>query len=562
MRRFQLTAFLFLCAVVVWCFLAGAFVHKASLGARSFNTQIYSEIIRFDPTFAFPGIDIKKTEAGVAAFKISAEVATPPFKGKNLSQDFLFPFDFLEAIPKTEAARRVLLENPTEETAFAYHRELLSLMYAYTEDLERARLLLLPSKNSDTYIYPDGTTSTNLIYDRLVEAEARTAAAIQKENDRFGCALEHQSLCESAISLRLHFGETKVGLEQPQPSEEIWSTVKVLISANLLSSTSTVVALGKSSCYENTPTYYAISTAHSRLSGISASSLQYLNDIYLYDLDKSDQPFFNKLKRAGAHYSYQPFNSYICPDAGVDVGESLTMAYLHESLLTHPFIISNGVVPLALLRLQKAQEAYRKEAVLTSQTYTTFIAAASISIRALSREDLAQYLGGSKEVSRLIETVTLARAKTANFEDTLGYFDNLQVGTFLPNEFAPLKPVGLFLSRGGVSQLFQFANKTAPTEGLSSLWLSRTLITNPYSHDHIALRSYADDVRAELSYDALAVEIEKEALAQQKAFGKMKETLISAREAYEKALAGCKGKVALSSTDAKAGRVWDIYCQK
>ncbi len=500
----------------------------------------YAEVHRLDPIFSFPGVTISNLEQEVSAFKISARVAIPSYPAGEKAESFeVFPFHFLDAIPKAEAARRAMLASPTESTVSAYHTALIVLIANYQKDLRQVSMGIdnATTSSSDRYFFFAGDTTPSYVQNVLSDADTKAAALTQKENRRFSCFSGQTVECESVQKIRQAFGSTEDTSEVDSPVTlpgDVRRNLTILKNVNPDLDTNAVVSLKRSACYSDTPTYYALSTKKSRLSSLNAVKIYFLNDLYVYDLAHTkNKPFFDAIRLAGSQYSYQPFNAYLCPDAGEDMGKVSTMIYVRTELSSHPFLFANDYLPPTFVKLKKTQTKFLQEKVLDSGTYDTFIEAASSVIRENSDADISRYNTDLNASQRLVELVTLARSRSANFEERIGYFDDLQVGSFLLYHFNSLPVSALIITRGGISPLFAFENRTGIFSEPQSLLERKKQYENPYATMDISLRSYTANLRAEISENDLTQILLQDIISQNIAFGNLIQTLQKTMRSYK-----------------------------
>ncbi|MCX6819749.1 MAG: hypothetical protein NT019_00445 [Candidatus Adlerbacteria bacterium] len=435
---------------------------KMSVG----NPAAYAEAHALDPLFAFPGFETADLKTQIAAFKISASVALPAFPEGAYVRDHIYPFRFLDLLPQTEEARRQVLAEPTLEHATLYHTLLLSLIAAHKQDLEDAVALLAHDMSGSHYELFSGQTTATHIRSVLTETLKTDTRAEEKEKARFACLSGTTRACESLTKLQLQFGPHDGGQNLP-PTESVLNSVlenrDALTVAYPSIDTRPLISLTQSSCFTNSPAFFAVVGGVSRLSNLPTTQAVYLSDLYFEDVRTSTQPFYAALRKEGDSFTYQPFRAYLCPDAGIDFGTTVTIQRAYDTLRQNPFTPTAPISPL-FETLVSAQKNFTEAPFLTDTAYDAFIRAATETVRGTPKDILTERLGGQTEVLRLIELVTEAETNSADFAGTIGYFDDLQIGGSIIYNLQSSPTIVYFISRGGLSQLYALNNKTiSPT---------------------------------------------------------------------------------------------------
>ncbi len=526
----------------------------------------YVEAHRLDPIFAFPGIDVEAMRQVVKEFTISARVAMPPYNNQEAIRESLFPFQFLAAVADAEEARVKLFAEPSREHADVYHRSLMHLMENYKEDSSHARDILEHASTTTRIFFFIGETSPARIKTVLAEAEVHANALMEKEERRFDCLLGLAAQCESIDSLILQFGDMSTGTRlDTLPTEKLTKVAEenfsTLAALNSQLASSTLVELSHSACYPSAPTYYAVTTKISRLSGLPSADITYLNDLYFYDLKRtSKQPYFDELQKAGAQYSYQPFNAYLCLDAGEDMGRLMTIIHTRISLAHTPLKARGGYIPPLIKEVLEAQEQFLAGTTVRSDAYDRLIRNASLAVRTYGMTGVSSYFSDATAGEQLVDLVILSRTQSADFEKIVAYFDDLQVGTFLPYHFNPSPLYAFLMTRGGLSPLLALENRTGALPQALSLLETNVPHKNPYAYMHISLRSYENDLHATRARGTLIQTLLDERRAHDKAFGLLISDLQIARQSYKKMLETCGGSVALHTEESPIRRIWNMTC--
>lgn len=515
------SATLLLCATVFA--LTTPFSNSIGGSPGALRLEIYKGLHETDPIFAYPGTDTDALQVAIDALRVSAKVALPTFSEDEVGA--LYPFEFLSAIPKTEKARRALLKEKTFDSAELYHLELTALIDAYTYDITKARALL--KKDHTSYRFFSGETTPKHIDSILAEASSLAESKMEEESRRYKCLTGHTLSCRTAIKAE----RTSPPQVESTGKQDIPLAIeqnKNSLSALYPSLTeSEVVSLTHSACFTHSPAYFAVAREPSRLSGVPTMKLVYLNDLYLDDLSKATHPFYKALFEAGATFTYQPFNPYLCPDYGIDVQKVLTIVYVKKTVSDTPFIFKHGYLPPILRELKESQDRLQMESPISEELYTAFINDIS-KVASVPPYTLKKYMDDSA-YPRLLQLITLSKAHSAYLEQSIGYFDDLQIGSYVPAYLEAVSPHAFLVSRGGISQLFALQNRTTGIS-MASLQTSRTNSQSLYRGLSGNQRSYEDDLRASLSREDLRVELQNDQRAKVQAFLPFIQKLLEIRD--------------------------------
>ncbi len=526
-----------LCLLLVAAlFGIGAWERLHEMYTMQGSAAAYAQMQQLDPLFAFPGSTPESLTHAVSEFKLSAAVAVPPYLEGEATRDALYPFRFLDQLPRTETARRALLAEPTQEHASMYHAALHALISSYIDDLRNARNVLLQQNDPAEFDFLSGKTTSAHIEERLAHAQTDAQSLLAQEDRRWQCEQGTASQCESLIYARATFGTLHSAQElesqsESSSTEEAVENRKTLTVVYPSLDSSPLIELSSSACYAYAPIYFAVATTSSRLSGIAAANVVLLSDIYLDDTTRTDHPFYHALASAGDTFTYQPFNVYLCPDAGEDIGDVLAISNLSASLRTKPFLFSGSLTPTAQQFIQ-AQKHVLQENVYTQRTYNAFISASSMLVRIYGIDALAHYLGSSEEAARLTELVAQSRARSADLAEVLGYFDDLQVGSYIPYQYRKSSPQAFLIARSGLSQLFALNNRTVEPIFRSLVEVRATASDSNNALLNGTIRSYTHDVSKELSRNELQKTLLQDIQIRQQVFGGFISSLLDARARY------------------------------
>ncbi len=439
-----------------------------------------------DPLYAFPGTDMRAFRKALDAFELSAKAAVPMFPENKEAKEAIYPFRFLRTLPEAEEARRVLIADPSPAHARTYHEKLYALLLAHEHDLHGADAVLSLDKNPNVYQYFSGQNTGDSVQTILTEALRANATALKKEDRRFACFEGDARSCESLLQLQFNFGELYQTSNRTYETEVVQKNTYPLSVIYPSIETSPIFVIENSSCFNDTPAYFALTVQPSRLSEVPGAHVVYLNRLYVENTASSTHPFYKLLHASGVTLTFQPFNAYMCPDFGMDVGRILGMANLSKTLLSAPST-PTGFSTRTLRDLQTASEKFSMRPLLLQEhEYNAYLNAAIFTIRKTDPTSLIQSLG-REEVIKLAERVTEARAKSSSLDLVLGYFDDLQIGSYIPYRLNPSPPSVFLITRGGLSQLYALDNETVFPSG-HSLLSKRIYSIDPFKDSEIPIR--------------------------------------------------------------------------
>lgn len=478
----------------------------------------YAQRHIFDPIYAFPGVDISSLEYSLDAFVISAHAAVPQFPEDPEAKETIYPMRFLAEVSETERSRREFLTEPTQQTALIYHTKLLRLLAAHEADLKRADELLSKSTDSNTYRFLSGETTAAKVKNVLQAARTANKAAREKEERRFSCFEGKTRACEPIALLRLQFGKIyprTISAPVPKVAEYNREALTVLYPS---ATSSTLYTLNTPSCVPENSAFYALAIEPSRLSGIKTVQPLYLNTLYVESTASSTHPFYRLLKDSGTQLTYQPISAYLCPDYGKDVGTLLGMYTLSKSPLLGELAHSSFQTS-AMRELTRTANVFVSASVLKESDYHAVLSAASRVIRTENSNSTA---------IRLSDFVTEARAHSSRLDLVVGYFDDLQVGSYIPYRLNPTPPSVFLITRGGLSQLYALNNETVFPEA-QSLMSKLAYTTDPFGDTEIPIKPLTEVLLYQAGFSSPQQMLAADVLGRQKAFSDFISELLSAR---------------------------------
>lgn len=497
-------AYAALCAVVcIW------FIQAELRASTHVEAYIYSH--EYSPMLAMPGASPSAIVAAAQSLRESAALSILPFSDdpEGTWHVDVYPTEFLNAAANAEEARRIMHYSRTLEDAEAYHHSLLVLLAEYDRALTHT-IAGLSVGRPTTLTSFSGTTSAPYIVEVLEKGRLHVEAMGAEESRRYTCLRGNLRACfsrahwSSHTSLSSRTKETE--LRDGTPPTEILKmrdALRVYEQRNAGTSTElSTMSLDTSQCYPSyAPIFYDISVGTSTVSDTPAVHAVLLSDVFFYELKNIPVRFSQAYQSAGATYSYQPFNAYICQDAGIEMGRLLSVRYARASLSRSPLSLpENTSSSLLLSMLFRSQEAFLSEATPTEASYQRFIRDAERLVASTPTERLVSLVGAAQ--AEMLRTLILdARTHTANFELIVGYFDDLQGGTYVTGKLDPYRTSVFFMLRGGISPLLMLGNETGPFGKEVSLLSERA--DRELHPKGFMLRSYVRDLRDRYSLEEL-----------------------------------------------------------
>ncbi len=467
----------------------------------------YIGIHEHNPMLAFPGTSLPDMQLAVDELSISAKAAVLPFRDdpSGILHTETYPVAFLMAIPNTERARRTMLSTRTEQSAETYHKTLLSLIEAYEEALSQAITLL--STGTPTVLSSFmGTSDSAHIAKILREGQNTLTQMKMEEMRRHSCATGGGTACSDRPywdNVPMYATKSTLTPATPLPDDIVLkrdALRKYASHSGVSMEDVHTFELSDSSCYPSyAPIYYDVSTNRSTLSSATMAHITLLSDVFFYDLEKIRGAFSRALYQAGSPYSYQPFNAYICQDSGEEFGDLLAMRYARNELAAHPITAASNDTKL-LDELLAAQKEFLAENPTREVSYRHLMSEAERLLR-IKDAKLVELLGSQERVTALRELALSARTRSAGLELVVGYFDDMQAGSYMTARFDAYRTNVFALLRSGISPLLLVANETGPFKKSTSL-LSNVSKEELAPTDY-SLLSYNRDLRERYTLEKL-----------------------------------------------------------
>lgn len=463
------------------------------------------------PILAMPGTNTEKARIALAELKISAAGAVAPFSDEvaDISHTEIYPYEYLSKLLSLEDARRQMLAQPSEHSSALYHTALISTLDAYYAALTHAVEALsvgIPTRFSSF----GGKTGAVYVASVLASGRERIELLRTEEDRRYDCATGNSSRCSEipawpnyAKDTLSTYESTSVPATLPPTVEAIRMQLRAHASKlGIPLSDVETVSLMQSSCYPSyRPIYYDISTHRSEVSPAIAGRFTLLNDAFFYETEHIPVNYSQALYKNGAVFSYQPFNLYICQDAGRELGDLLAIRYSRMLLSSSPIALENRFALPALRTLIRAQDAFLEEEIPNQQTYYELVRAIEHALATINEERLLQIFGSREALVRMNEVAQVARTRSAQFELILGYLDDMQTTSYTTGVFDPVRTNVFFMLRAGLSPLLLLANETGPFLPNTSLFYEHA--TQELAPTGYSLHSYTRDLSERYSLNQL-----------------------------------------------------------
>lgn len=490
----------------------------------------YIDIHEHNPMLAFPGTSLPDMKLAVDELAISVRAAVLPFRDdpSGILHIEAYPITFLKAMPPTEKARRAMLAARTQESAETYHKTLLSFIDTYDEAL--TQMITLLSTGTPTALSSFMGTSDSAHIVQILRGGRDTLAQMKMEEmRRHSCATGESGACSEPIRWDNNLTLPKVPAPVVPLPEDVVFKRDALRSYALRSGVSMedvhTFELSDSSCYPSyAPIYYDVSTNRSALSSATMAHITLLSDVFFYDLKEIRGAFSRALYQAGSPYSYQPFNAYICQDSGEEFGDLLAIRYARNELAEHPITAANNDTKL-LDELLAAQKEFLAENPTREVSYRHLMSEAEHLLR-IKDAKLLELLGSQERVTALRELALSARTRSAGLELVVGYFDDMQAGSYMTARFDAYRTNVFALLRSGISPLLLIANETGPFKKHTSL-LSKASKEELAPTDY-SLLSYNRDLRGRYTLEEL---LSFHSVARERVIAPIVQDLISHRAA-------------------------------
>ena len=248
---------------------------------------------RLDPIFAIEGTDpdaliksLKKLEAS------RLHIANLYQSEENFPQKALYPIEFLHFLAKTEKARQIVINQPSNVAIWTYYQSLYKTIVEYIEYIKILQEVLHDIENQTeniTFNFIGGTTTPSLYIEALegILTTAEEKKVIVKK--RMACFKVFSPNCsvlpESFHKLVLVSPEEFNGFSKlekiPETITENEEVLNLYTKATKQISNEKkypIVSIPKSKCLSNEPTYYALQEELLQ-NGQKVFRLNFLNDI-------------------------------------------------------------------------------------------------------------------------------------------------------------------------------------------------------------------------------------------------------------------------------------------
>ncbi|HEY4486716.1 MAG TPA: hypothetical protein VJB70_03210 [Candidatus Paceibacterota bacterium] len=302
---------------------------------------------RLDPIFAIEGTDpdaliksLKKLEAS------RLHIANLYQSEENFPQKALYPIEFLHFLAKTEKARQIVINQPSNVAIWTYYQSLYKTIVEYIEYIKILQEVLHDIENQTeniTFNFIGGTTTPSLYIEALegILTTAEEKKVIVKK--RMACFKVFSPNCsvlpESFHKLVLVSPEEFNGFSKlekiPETITENEEVLNLYTKATKQISNEKkypIVSIPKSKCLSNEPTYYALQEELLQ-NGQKVFRLNFLNDIYFYDTEKHSANYLKELRLRGVSFLFQPItNLYMCPEISRDLSGTVTASTIYDTL--------------------------------------------------------------------------------------------------------------------------------------------------------------------------------------------------------------------------------------
>src|SRR3989344_201525 len=302
---------------------------------------------RLDPIFAIEGTDpdaliksLKKLEAS------RLHIANLYQSEENFPQKALYPIEFLHFLAKTEKARQIVINQPSNVAIWTYYQSLYKTIVEYIEYIKILQEVLHDIENQTeniTFNFIGGTTTPSLYIEALegILTTAEEKKVIVKK--RMACFKVFSPNCsvlpESFHKLVLVSPEEFNGFSKlekiPETITENEEVLNLYTKATKQISNEKkypIVSIPKSKCLSNEPTYYALQEELLQ-NGQKVFRLNFLNDIYFYDTEKHSANYLKELRLRGVSFLFQPItNLYMCPEISRALSGTVTVSTIYDTL--------------------------------------------------------------------------------------------------------------------------------------------------------------------------------------------------------------------------------------
>jgi hypothetical protein len=466
----------------------------------------YATLHEEAPMLVLGGADTEAVRRAARALAESQEAAVLPFTDDpsgSLHAGF-YPTALLIAYADAEDARRALLSKRDSPSAAAYHKRLGALIEEYERQIERYEKGLGVGTRTTITSF-GGTMHPDHLAALLTEGEDALARMKREEDRRFACASGDASAC-----LRAHLWEPSRERARtdapPQPAapfkpEEIRDPMRAYTEAlGIPLDDVLTIELARSSCYPSyAPVRYDVSTHPSDVStGVVTPRFTLVSDAFFYEVERIPVRFSQLFHSAGATYSLQAFNTYICQDFATEAMRLLAIRKAARELSAEPFMPHER--SFALTGLMDAQERFLSEDVKTERAYLALIAEAERLERVHGPRLLTKMLG-ERGAARLSALIDAKRGRSADFELLIGYFDNLLLSTYTTARLDPYRTSVFYMLRGGISSFLALGGSTGPfAEGTTFFKEKADTELTP---NGFVMRSFRRDLSSEHSLEEL-----------------------------------------------------------
>lgn len=447
--------------------------------AAALRRYFYYARHKLDPLFAIPGTEPDTLADALEQFQESTRDALTHLSEEERERiaDQLYPFDFLMHLPDAEQARRALLRNPSNENIQRYHRILLETIGAYRKALDVAQGALAAINPEKQLVFPAGIANIAHLSAQLEAARAAAETRRADETERFQCFEGDMAACKRQLThARAAHYATVAALEVTTAPEPTPHTLVVdgVVNA-LMSNVSTrqtfarthdsldavpLVTLESSVCTpQHTPTFLKTWWSPSRVSSeVDAVFVEPVNDLFVYDLEKTPGSYYQALYEVGVPYKLQlRYYPYMCIDFMHDYGRVLSTLYIHDYLTSHPIFRDSNAAPEPIA----ATEAQFIEMydVLPVGSVANFLADAQQLLHERGESQFARDFSAER-LAHLVHLLHVWEARSPWLADVIGLLDDTNLSTDHVTHFQNIPPEAFTLSRGYFSALFLLSNRT------------------------------------------------------------------------------------------------------
>lgn len=441
-----------------------------SLYTSYISTQVY--LAQRAPILALPVINLDDLTVTVAALKSSLQDMSNYYEPAELDLIYssLYPNNFLATLPKTEAARRAVIDTPSLSAIRTYRNALTTTLTEYQKALQTYQKQFESNSNLTTY-FLDGKTSTNHLVKELQLLESDIANLIALNTQRAACFwISLQPGCIYDVSAPAQSTDNN-STSLPEPDvlrfvTEVWSDNEPLQTTTIADATC---------AYGRTTATYAWKHDTSRIHAVPNIKATIVDDLYFYELNSlPETPYYRNLLNQGYLYDFQPTNPYMCLDFASDIAAIALTDYFTRELMTTPLFAGNVTPTLAeLAELEHIITAAQDTSNIPIKAYTK---ALHTLLESHDEATLLEMLGRDN-YHRALQYQLIAQTNSVALIPTLGLIDDMMHTSVYILQTSKIKLDFLFLARSYFTATLLFNN--------------RTLITDP-------VQLYVDDAEPEL----------------------------------------------------------------